>query len=70
MYFSKKATEEIQNIIVDTSVYSCESDSCNGWMRKEFASDDLSCPMCGSGMREEMRQLPEIRTDFNPFKYN
>lgn len=70
MYFAKKATEETMPLLVDTSVYSCESPTCNGWMRTDFATADLNCPMCGTSMIEEVRELPQIRTDFNPFKYN
>jgi len=60
MYFSKKQNEADEVIIEDTSVYACSSDSCNGWMRMQFASDDSFCPLCGAAMQEEVRQLPKI----------
>ena len=59
MYFSKKQNEADEVIIEDTSVYACSSDSCNGWMRTQFASES-NCPLCGSEMQEEVRQLPKI----------
>ncbi|WP_019241790.1 MULTISPECIES: cold-inducible protein YdjO-related protein [Bacillus] len=60
MYFSKKQQEVDEVIIEDTHVFACASDGCNGWMRMQFASDDSSCPLCGSNMNEEIRQLPKI----------
>ncbi len=60
MYFSKKQNEADEVVIEDTSVYACSSDSCNGWMRMQFAADESSCPLCGSEMQEEVRQLPKI----------
>ncbi|WP_191561393.1 cold-inducible protein YdjO-related protein [Metabacillus idriensis] len=67
MYFAKKGAEEPVTIIEDTTVYACESESCNGWMRKDFSTADMSCPMCGSQMSEEVRELPQIKMDYNPF---
>jgi hypothetical protein len=29
-------------------------------MRKDFASEDLNCPMCGNKMFEEVRELPKM----------
>lgn len=46
--------------MVDTEVYSCKDDLCIGWMRKDFAADDLLCPMCGNEMITEIRELPKI----------
>ena len=60
MYFSKKQNEADEVVIEDTSVYACLSDSCNGWMRMQFASEQSNCPLCGSEMTEEVRQLPKI----------
>lgn len=50
----------VENILVDTDVYSCSNESCIGWMRKDFATDDRHCPMCGNEMVEEVRELPKI----------
>jgi hypothetical protein len=63
MYFAKKGKEEIVNTIEDTNVYACESETCNGWMREEFSTADLSCPICGSNMKAEVRGLPKIKVD-------
>ncbi|MFS0781622.1 cold-inducible protein YdjO-related protein [Bacillus sp. 1P06AnD] len=60
MYFSKKQQELEEIVIEDTPVYACTSGECNGWMRMQFSSDDPSCPLCGSSMEEETRQLPKI----------
>ncbi|WP_050615242.1 cold-inducible protein YdjO-related protein [Bacillus testis] len=60
MYFSKKQQELEQVVIEDTAVFACTSEECNGWMRMQFASDGPSCPLCGSNMVEETRQLPKI----------
>ncbi|WP_231690071.1 cold-inducible protein YdjO-related protein [Cytobacillus solani] len=46
--------------MLDTEIYSCSHDDCNGWMRKDFASDDLKCPLCGNDTNAEMRELPQI----------
>lgn len=48
------------DILKDTQVYSCTDESCNGWMRKEFASSDLRCPLCGNETVMEVRELPVI----------
>jgi hypothetical protein len=46
--------------MVDTEIFSCMDESCIGWMRKDFVTDDLHCPMCGNQMVQEMRELPKI----------
>lgn len=43
-----------------TDVYACSGDNCNGWMRKDFASTDLLCPLCGNETNAEIRELPQI----------
>lgn len=45
---------------MDTEVYSCMDDGCIGWMRKDFASSDLKCPLCGNETSMEVRELPKI----------
>nr|WP_077213346.1 cold-inducible protein YdjO-related protein [Bacillus dakarensis] len=61
MFFNRKAQEEKQEVVMlDTEVYSCIDDSCIGWMRKEFASNDLKCPLCGDDTTMEVRELPKI----------
>jgi hypothetical protein len=59
-YGRKNNDEKIENILVDTEIYSCVDGSCIGWMRKDFATDDLRCPMCGNEMSKEVRELPKI----------
>ncbi|WP_337189777.1 cold-inducible protein YdjO-related protein [Bacillus dakarensis] len=61
IFFNRKAQEEKQEVVMlDTEVYSCIDDSCIGWMRKEFASNDLKCPLCGDDTTMEVRELPKI----------
>ncbi|MEW9051053.1 MAG: cold-inducible protein YdjO-related protein [Neobacillus sp.] len=61
IFYGKRAKdEEIENIMVDTEIFSCMDESCIGWMRKDFVTDDLLCPMCGNQMVQEMKELPKI----------
>lgn len=60
MYFSKKNQEVDEVIIEDTTVFTCTTEDCIGWMRMQFISEDSSCPLCGGSMQEEIRQLPKI----------
>ena len=61
IFFNRKGQDEkLENILEDVEVYSCNDDTCNGWMRKDFASDDLKCPLCGNEMSMEIRELPKI----------
>ncbi|MET1179282.1 MULTISPECIES: cold-inducible protein YdjO-related protein [Bacillales] len=68
MYFGKKNSEEPEIVMEDTIVYACGSADCNGWMRKDFASENYDCPMCGSQLIEEVRELPKIENEYNAFK--
>lgn len=52
--------EEKEEVLIDTEVYSCVDEACNGWMRKDFASEDLKCPLCGNETEMEIRELPKI----------
>ncbi|MDY0405066.1 cold-shock protein [Virgibacillus sp. 179-BFC.A HS] len=46
---------------VETNIWSCVSDDCNGWMRASFSFDEEpTCPLCHSKMTKEVRMLPEI----------
>ncbi|WML50687.1 cold-inducible protein YdjO-related protein [Neobacillus sp. PS3-34] len=61
MFYGKKNQEDmIETILESTEIYSCSDDACIGWMRKDFATDDLLCPMCGKETISEMRELPKI----------
>ncbi|MBD7937697.1 MULTISPECIES: cold-inducible protein YdjO-related protein [Cytobacillus] len=63
MFFNKKAQEEKPEVVIlSTDVYACLDNTCNGWMRKDFVSVDLKCPLCGSDTTLEVRDLPEILT--------
>ncbi|RHW42213.1 hypothetical protein D1B31_06175 [Neobacillus notoginsengisoli] len=61
MFFGRRfPVEKEEETLISTEIYSCSDDSCIGWMRKNFASDDLLCPMCGSTMDSGVKDLPEI----------
>lgn len=61
IFYGKRNNEEkIENILVETEVYSCVGETCMGWMRKDFATEDLMCPICGNETIKEMRELPKI----------
>jgi hypothetical protein len=59
-YGKRKQEDELEIILVETDVYSCSEGSCIGWMRKDFATDDLLCPMCGHETVMETRELPKM----------
>lgn len=57
MNYRKKTIEEIPEVL--TPVWSCTSDSCNGWMRDDFTFDySPVCPLCSSTMEKGDRMLP------------
>lgn len=61
MFFGKRMPlEKEEEQLVNTEIYSCSDDGCIGWMRKNFVSDDLLCPMCGSSMDSGYRDLPKM----------
>ncbi|MFZ0447380.1 MAG: cold-inducible protein YdjO-related protein [Bacillus sp. (in: firmicutes)] len=61
MFFNRKGQDDkLENILEDIEVYACNDDICKGWMRKDFASEDLKCPLCGNEMSVELRELPKI----------
>ncbi len=61
MFFNRKSQEEKpEDIMMDVEVYACMDDGCIGWMRKDFASYDLKCPLCGNDTTMEIRELPKI----------
>jgi hypothetical protein len=68
MYFAKRNLEEPEMIFEDTEVFACQSETCNGWMRKEFSGANDSCPMCGSSLSAEIRELPKIETEYNAYR--
>lgn len=57
--FGKRNEEVVPE--VQTDIWSCTSDSCNVWMRKDFSFDAKpACPICGSLMEPAVKDLPEI----------
>jgi len=60
MSFARGPKEPVQE--VDTKVWSCTGDSCQGWMRESYSFDqDPKCPLCNSVMEKETRVLPELK---------
>ncbi|WP_228460325.1 cold-inducible protein YdjO-related protein [Cytobacillus dafuensis] len=61
IFFNRKGQDDKPEVVMlNTEVYACSHESCNGWMRKEFASADLKCPLCGNETNVEVRELPQI----------
>jgi hypothetical protein len=57
MYSRKKSTEEIPEEA--TAVWLCSNDSCNGWMRDNFAFEAVpTCRQCQSPMVSGTKNLP------------
>lgn len=60
MAFSRGPKEPIPE--VETNVWSCTSEECQGWMREAFSFQvEPSCPLCDGNMELEVRVLPEIK---------
>ncbi|MBP3041211.1 hypothetical protein J9303_17240 [Bacillaceae bacterium Marseille-Q3522] len=60
MFFKKSQEEKEEITFASIEVYACSDIACNGWMRKEFATADLKCPLCGHDTSAEIRHLPKI----------
>ncbi|KAA9005166.1 hypothetical protein F4V43_08850 [Paenibacillus spiritus] len=59
MNYRKKPMEAVPE--ENTPVWACTNDSCNGWMRDNFAFETApSCPLCHSEMVQDMRMLPQL----------
>lgn len=59
MAFSRGPKEPVPE--VETSVWACTSESCQGWMRESFSFDtEPTCPLCSSNMKQETRLLPKL----------
>lgn len=59
MSFSHAHREPVEE--VETSVWACKREECNGWMREDFSfASEPSCPLCQSEMEKEIRILPVI----------
>ena len=46
---------------VETTVWACTNDDCNGWMRDSFSfAKEPICPLCDSEMTKETKVLPKL----------
>lgn len=46
---------------VETNVWSCTGDECQGWMRESFSFEkEPECPLCKAKMELEVRMLPGL----------
>ncbi|WP_163970595.1 cold-shock protein [Oceanobacillus halotolerans] len=60
MSFSRGPKEPVNEI--ETNVWSCTNEDCNGWMRESYSlKEEPTCPICQSTMEPEVRTLPEIK---------
>lgn len=60
MSFSRGPKEPLPE--VETKVWSCTSEDCQGWMRESYSFDEEpKCPLCKSSMEQEVRMLPELK---------
>ncbi|WP_240415569.1 cold-shock protein [Paenibacillus periandrae] len=67
MYFRKKSTEDIP--LENTAIWSCENESCMGWMRDNFAFESAPvCSSCQAPMVSGMRMLPMLSNTNSNFK--
>ncbi|WP_217588467.1 cold-shock protein [Lentibacillus saliphilus] len=59
MSFSRRPKEPVPE--VETNVWACTNDDCQGWMRESFSFDETpKCPLCKADMKQEVRTLPEL----------
>lgn len=59
MNYRKRPVEEIPE--VNTAIWACTNDACNGWMRDNFAFDKVpSCRLCNAPMDRSMKMLPQL----------
>ncbi|MGZ9585748.1 cold-shock protein [Paenibacillus marinisediminis] len=59
MYNRKNAVEDIPE--VSTAIWSCETDTCKGWMRDNFSfQEEPTCPLCNSPMIKGEKMLPVL----------
>ena len=61
MSFSRKPKEPVPE--VETNVWACTGDDCQGWMRESYSFEkEPECPLCHSAMELEVRVLPEMKS--------
>jgi len=57
MYFSRKKAEDMPQEL--TVIWSCTQESCKGWIRDDFAFEDVpTCHQCQSPMKKSVMELP------------
>jgi galactose-1-phosphate uridylyltransferase len=62
MAFSRKGPEPGPD--VETNVWACKKEDCNGWIRENFSFDkEPACPFCSGDMEKEVRMLPELENE-------
>ncbi|WP_047980855.1 cold-shock protein [Ornithinibacillus contaminans] len=60
MSFSRGPKEPVPE--VETTIWVCSSEDCNGWMRESFSFEkEPECPLCTASMTQEVRVLPEVK---------
>src|SRR5699024_357160 len=60
MAFQRGPKEPVQE--VETNIWSCTNESCQGWMRESFTVEkEPACPLCESEMALEVKVLPELK---------
>lgn len=63
MYNSKRRlVEEVPTAL--TTIWNCSNDSCNGWMRDNFAFASIpTCPQCNSMMEKDEKVLDVVENN-------
>lgn len=60
MSFARGPKEPVPE--VDTNVWACVSEDCQGWMRESYSFESVpKCPLCQSEMIQEVRVLPVLK---------
>ncbi|WP_422664952.1 cold-shock protein [Aneurinibacillus uraniidurans] len=57
-----RARQQLEEVpLFEIVVWSCENESCNGWMRQDYSFiAQPDCPLCQSRMNMENRMLPQL----------
>ncbi|MFB5660758.1 cold-shock protein [Alteribacillus sp. HJP-4] len=57
-YYNNRKEERPE---VETSIWACTNDDCNGWMRENFTFEKKPvCPLCQSELKKDKKTLPQI----------
>jgi len=59
MFFNRKNIKEELELF-ETEIFNCTGPDCKGWMRKQFATSDTKCPLCGEETTSDTKMLPTI----------